>query len=129
MEKKYLEIYNEIKKYGTVVSYDLNYRPSLWNAIGGKEKAQEVNKEIAKYVDDNKISIEPKESGLYYIETQIGTGDSVKNGDMVVVHYTIYNIDGQLIESSYDYNQPIPFVFGQNQMIPGIEEAVGYMKV
>ena len=48
---------------------------------------------------------------------------------MVVVHYTIYNIDGQLIESSYDYNQPIPFVFGQNQMIPGIEEAVGYMKV
>lgn len=39
------------KKYGTIVSYDLNYRPSMWSAIGGKEKAQEVNKEIAKYVD------------------------------------------------------------------------------
>ena len=39
------------KKYGTVVSYDLNYRPSLWSAIGGQAKAQEVNKEIAKYVD------------------------------------------------------------------------------
>lgn len=39
------------KKYGTVVSYDLNYRPSMWNAIGGIKKAQEVNKEIAKYVD------------------------------------------------------------------------------
>ena len=39
------------KKYGTVVSYDLNYRPSMWSAIGGKEKAQEVNKEIANYVD------------------------------------------------------------------------------
>lgn len=39
------------KKYGTVVSYDLNYRPSMWNAIGGQEKAQAVNKEIAKYVD------------------------------------------------------------------------------
>ena len=38
-------------KYGTVVSYDLNYRPSMWSAIGGKEKAQAVNKEIAKYVD------------------------------------------------------------------------------
>ena len=36
---------------GTVVSYDLNYRPSMWSAIGGKEKAQEVNREIAKYVD------------------------------------------------------------------------------
>ena len=46
-----IEAIKTAKKYGTVVSYDLNYRPSLWNAIGGKEKAQQVNKEIAKYVD------------------------------------------------------------------------------
>ena len=39
------------KKYGTIVSYDLNYRPSMWSAIGGLDKAREVNKEIAKYVD------------------------------------------------------------------------------
>ena len=39
------------RKYGTIVSYDLNYRPSLWKSIGGKKKAQEVNREIAKYVD------------------------------------------------------------------------------
>lgn len=39
------------KKYGTIVSYDLNYRPSMWSAIGGQAKAQKVNKEIAKYVD------------------------------------------------------------------------------
>lgn len=39
------------KKYGTIVSYDLNYRPSMWSAIGGLAKAQEVNKEIAQYVD------------------------------------------------------------------------------
>ena len=36
---------------GTVVSYDLNYRPSLWKSIGGQTKAREVNREIAKYVD------------------------------------------------------------------------------
>ena len=46
-----IEAIKTAKKYGTIVSYDLNYRPSLWKAIGGKEKAQEVNKEIAKYVD------------------------------------------------------------------------------
>ncbi|MEY4271796.1 MAG: hypothetical protein RL250_662, partial [Verrucomicrobiota bacterium] len=39
------------KKHGTIVSYDLNYRPSLWKTIGGLKKAQEVNREIAKYVD------------------------------------------------------------------------------
>src|SRR5208283_2762292 len=38
-------------KHGTVVSYDLNYRPSLWKSIGGQKKAREVNREIAKYVD------------------------------------------------------------------------------
>lgn len=46
-----LEAMEVAKKYGTIISYDLNYRSSLWKAIGGKEKAQQVNKEIAKYVD------------------------------------------------------------------------------
>jgi 2-dehydro-3-deoxygluconokinase len=36
---------------GTVISYDLNYRPSLWAGIGGSEKAQEVNRRLAEYVD------------------------------------------------------------------------------
>lgn len=36
---------------GTVVSYDLNYRSSLWEALGGSKKAIEVNREIVKYVD------------------------------------------------------------------------------
>lgn len=39
------------KRHGTMVSYDLNYRPSLWKMIGGQARAQEVNRELAKYVD------------------------------------------------------------------------------
>ncbi|MBC7797040.1 MAG: sugar kinase [Pyrinomonadaceae bacterium] len=39
------------KKHGTIVSYDLNYRDSLWKSIGGKERAREVNRELAQYVD------------------------------------------------------------------------------
>lgn len=39
------------KRHGTVVSYDLNYRPSLWRAVGGQARAQEVNREIARHVD------------------------------------------------------------------------------
>ena len=46
-----LEAIKSAKRHGTIVSYDLNYRPSLWKGIGGIEKAREVNKEIAKYVD------------------------------------------------------------------------------
>ncbi len=39
------------RKYGTVISYDLNYRPSLWKANGGKAACQEVNRRLAQYVD------------------------------------------------------------------------------
>ncbi len=46
-----IECVKKAKEHGTVVSYDLNYRPSLWKSIGGQKRAQEVNKEIAKHVD------------------------------------------------------------------------------
>ena len=39
------------KKHGVVVSYDLNYRDSLWKGIGGQARAREVNRALAKYVD------------------------------------------------------------------------------
>jgi 2-dehydro-3-deoxygluconokinase len=46
-----IEALRKAKEYGTITSYDLNYRASLWKNIGGVERAREVNKEIAKYVD------------------------------------------------------------------------------
>ena len=39
------------RRHGAVVSYDLNYRPSLWQSIGGKARAREVNRELAPLVD------------------------------------------------------------------------------
>lgn len=39
------------KEHGVIVSYDLNFRPSLWKGSGGAEKAREVNRRLAKYVD------------------------------------------------------------------------------
>ena len=46
-----LEAVRAAKQHGTIVSYDLNYRPSLWKAIGGQARAQEVNRQIAAHVD------------------------------------------------------------------------------
>ena len=46
-----IEALKAAKRHGTVTSYDLNYRASLWKSIGGQVKAQEVNREIAKHVD------------------------------------------------------------------------------
>ncbi|WP_234041820.1 sugar kinase [Persicirhabdus sediminis] len=46
-----IEACKKAKEYGTIVSYDLNYRPSLWKSQGGQDQCQKVNREIAKYVD------------------------------------------------------------------------------
>ena len=46
-----IEAVQAARKHGVIVSYDLNYRPSLWKSIGGQARAQEVNREIARHVD------------------------------------------------------------------------------
>jgi 2-dehydro-3-deoxygluconokinase len=46
-----LEAMKAAKYHGVIVSYDLNYRDSLWKSIGGKAKAQEVNRAVAPFVD------------------------------------------------------------------------------
>jgi len=46
-----IEAVTAAKKHGVIVSYDLNYRDSLWRDIGGQKKAREVNREIASHVD------------------------------------------------------------------------------
>ena len=46
-----LEAMRAARRHGTVVSYDLNYRPSLWKAIGGTEAAAATNRELVEQVD------------------------------------------------------------------------------
>ncbi len=46
-----IEAVHAARKHGAIVSYDLNYRPSLWKSIGGLKRAQEVNRRIARQVD------------------------------------------------------------------------------
>jgi len=46
-----LQAMTAARKHGAVTSYDLNYRESLWKAIGGKKRAQEINRRLAPMVD------------------------------------------------------------------------------
>lgn len=46
-----LEAMQAAKRHGTVVSYDLNYRDSLWRSRGGKKRAEQVNRRLAPFVD------------------------------------------------------------------------------
>jgi 2-dehydro-3-deoxygluconokinase len=46
-----MEAMEAARRHGVIVSYDLNYRPSLWKAVGGKKQAQAVNRRLAPLVD------------------------------------------------------------------------------
>ena len=46
-----IEAVQSARKHGTIVSYDLNYRESLWKSAGGKQRAREVNRRLAPFVD------------------------------------------------------------------------------
>jgi 2-dehydro-3-deoxygluconokinase len=45
------EAVQSARRHGTIVSYDLNYRPSLWQGVGGRAGAQTVNRQLAEIVD------------------------------------------------------------------------------
>ena len=65
------------RRHGTVVSYDLNYRPSLWDAYGGRSQAQVVNRRLAAQVDVL-IGNEEDFTACLGIEVPGGTPDLVR---------------------------------------------------
>ncbi len=87
-----------------------------------KNKAQEPEL-IAKYVKENNITVRPTKSGLYYVEKSKGTGPKVVAGQKVVVNYTGKLMDGKIFDTS-EGRKPFEFVVGQQQVIPGWDEAL-----
>lgn len=93
-----------------------------------QKRLEEEPARIEKFVKEHNIKVAPSPSGVYYLEIVKGTGAVVDNGDIVSIHYNLYNIDDKLIETSFG-DEPLQFVYGNNEMVPGIEEAVGNMRV
>ncbi|HNW99492.1 MAG TPA: FKBP-type peptidyl-prolyl cis-trans isomerase [Bacteroidales bacterium] len=82
---------------------------------------------IKEYIKENKITAKPSATGLYYIETTKGTGVKPVKGQTVTVNYTGKFLDGTIFDSS-EGREPIKFVIGNNEVIPGWEEGILLMK-
>jgi peptidylprolyl isomerase len=68
-------------------------------------------------------------SGLKYVDVVVGKGASPVKGKQVKVHYTGTLENGSKFDSSVDRNEPLSFVIGVGQVIPGWDEGVMTMKV
>jgi FKBP-type peptidyl-prolyl cis-trans isomerase FkpA len=91
------------------------------------KKAAEEKPILEKYIADNKITVTPTASGLYYIETKKGKGANPKPGDIVTVQYKGMLLDGKEFDSSYGRPEPFKFILGQGQVIAGWDEAIQLM--
>ena len=93
-----------------------------------QKRLEEEPARIEKFIKEHNVNVAPSASGVYYLEIETGDGPVVDNGDIVTIHYNLYNIEDKLIESSFG-SDPLQFVYGNNEMVPGIEEALANMRV
>lgn len=106
-------------------------------ACGDDNSLEELrNNELAEldtYIKANYPNVKPKSSGLYYIETQKGTGDTIKVGDQVQIYYATWTIDSLLLDQSVGFldgheYEPYTVNVGSGTSITGLEEALTYMQ-
>ena len=108
-----------------------------WDAVAAfnsfNQKTQErIEAQKAKQAEElDKVSagFQQTDSGLRYQIIQEGTGQQAAAGQTVSVHYKGQLLDGTVFDSSYKRQQPIDFVLGQGQVIPGWDEGVSLLKV
>lgn len=76
-----------------------------------------------------KQSATTTQSGLKYIDVKKGSGQTPKEGQIVIVHYTGTLPDGTKFDSSRDRNDPFKFTLGKGQVIKGWDEGIATMNV
>ena len=98
-----------------------------YNAYMEQARAAE-DSTMREYIAKNKIKVAPTASGLYFISKKAGKGAQAVAGQKVAVHYTGKLLDGTKFDSSYDRGEPIDFVLGSGQVIPGWDEGIAMMR-
>src|SRR5450432_3058783 len=84
------EAMRSARKHGAIISYDLNYRESLWKAIGGKKRAQEVNRKLAPLVDVMLGNEEDFSAALGF--PVVGLDESISNIEVEAFRQMIENV-------------------------------------
>lgn len=143
-----------IMQKGTMLKYDVklvkltdktefekeqNKRKEEQNVMLELRKNEEP-KAIARYLEENKITVQPTASGMYVVEMKKGMGPKLKEGDSVLVNYSGYLLSGAVFDTSdkevakasgvFDEQRPyapIPVKIGAHRLIPAWEEALTYM--
>ena len=130
-----VEAVQAASRHGTIVSYDLNYRPSLWKSIGGQKKAREVNREIARSVDvmigneeDFTACLGFEVEGIDHNITKIETGAFKKMIEKAVGEFSNFKVAATTLRSVITATQNdwsaicwMDGKFYESRLYPGLE--------
>lgn len=121
---------------GTALALALPLALSAQAPASGSAKAapQKARKASAKTPAKSKgPQMITTESGLKYVDTQVGTGPSPLKGQECLVHYTgwlsVKGERGKKFDSSVDRGEPLAIPIGVGRVIKGWDEGVLTMKV
>lgn len=96
-------------------------------AVTMEKKLEEDIQTIDQYLSENGIEAQTTESGLRYVITEEGAGDTPSTGQTVSVHYRGTLLDGTQFDASYDRGAPLDFPIGQGQVIRGWDEGIALL--
>jgi len=98
------------------------------NAEQEANTPEEEEKLLKRYLQMSNITVEPTNSGLYFVEDIKGKGAQAKNGSEVTLHYSGYFINGKSFSSTYEIGEPFTFTLGKTELISGFEEGISMMR-
>lgn len=133
--------YREIPPYTSIIYdvkvLDVKSKAEYEKAQAAEKKKKEEKKAQAKkaesgllqkYLKENKITVKPTTSGLYYIEKVKGTGPQIHEGSKVSVQYTGTLLNGKKFDSSRDRGgKPFELEVGKGNVIKGWDEGLLHM--
>ena len=125
---------NQIKK-GSNLLFDISIiRKVEKKEIENEQKEIDSNLQkqeedlLKQYLAENRITVKPSESGMYYIEVKKGKGKFARNGDHLEVNYIGMLINQKVFDSSYERNESFSFELGKGQVIEGWDEGFLHMQ-
>ncbi len=116
--------YDIIPPYSTLV-YDIELHRVISDPVTHEQEL------LDRYILDNEIDVSPTETGLYFIETQMGIGDEYpEDYSTVSIHYTGYLLDGRVFDTTElgDDAEPAVFSLVPYELVPGFVEGLKMMK-
>lgn len=134
------EVVDAIAQGDTIESLEIvriGAEAEAWDAVAAFEdfkKSKEARlakekKEMEDKMAEVSEGFETTSSGLKYLIMEEGKGPKPAKGDRVSVHYEGSLLDGTVFDSSFQRKEPIEFLLGEGQVIPGWDEGIQLLRV